>query len=103
MAGIPAIFPLCAIGRQFSNAVLQYDSISTSTARAFESDARDFEGATDDGGRSFQSETDCDAGGAGAWAGAAGRRVKKGLMDVRRLTEEQGDGNQAIRGGPADW
>lgn len=95
MGDIPAVFPLCAIGRQFKNAVLQYDAGAYDDIDAGTS--RSFEGATDDDGRSFQSQMD-----GGSWQGVAGRNVKKGLISVRRLTEEQGDGNEAVRGTLSD-
>lgn len=97
MGDIPAIFPLCAVGRQFKNAVLRYDSVSADAGEDEGVGSRSFEGAIDNDGRAFQSDLN------GSWEGAAGRTLKKSFMSVRRLTEEQGQGNEAVRGTLSDW
>lgn len=98
-AGIPAIFPLCAAGRQFSTAVLALapPPCDPSTEECTPEEGKAFEGQLDDQ-RAFQVPSD------GHTAPVVGKEgVRVGRMEVRRLTEEMGEGNEAVAGGLADW
>lgn len=88
VGAIPAIFPLCAIGREFSTAVLA----ASPPAAADSAESHSFEGAPNNH-RDYQIPTPN-----GEAAGFV--RAK---MDVRRLSEDQGTGNSPTVGGKADW
>ncbi|KAM0791655.1 hypothetical protein ACM66B_006091 [Microbotryomycetes sp. NB124-2] len=93
---IPPVFQLCAAGRQFSNAVLKHTG-SPSIGLVGLERVHSYEGAVDES-TSFQNEQSDD----GAHQDTAPPKLATGLLNVRRLTEQQGDGNEAIKGGMSD-
>ena len=102
---IPSVFQLCSAGRQFSNAVLKHTGSSIGLPKgperaADDQDVHSFGGAINEGA-SYQSEQ-------GSKFSTTARDLSTqalapGLLQVRRLTEQQGDGNEAVKGGLADW
>ncbi|KAK4047226.1 hypothetical protein OIV83_005528 [Microbotryomycetes sp. JL201] len=97
---IPPVFQLCAAGRQFSNAVLKHTGSPVAVSGLERSHS--YEGAVDEVA-SFQNEqTDESVIERTAATGQESGTVTRGLLNVRRLTEQQGDGNEAVRGGMSD-
>ncbi|KAK4700058.1 acid phosphatase, partial [Phenoliferia sp. Uapishka_3] len=90
---IPPIFALCATGRQFSTAVRAF-----ATAESDDLEGRTFEGSSNDDTNAFQFE----GREPNRFKPKGGKDVVKGRMEVRRLSEDQGEGNTAIAGGSAD-
>ncbi|SGZ30415.1 BQ5605_C048g12354 [Microbotryum silenes-dioicae] len=91
---IPAIFPLCAIGRSFSTAVL---SLTTSdpTASSATSELNTGSNPTS----SLHSGTHPDS---LPWKSHTGQVLSKRLLGIRRHAEEMGPRNLANGGTPAD-
>lgn len=97
---MPPIYPLCATGRQFSTAVLSLAPAPYCDPSAEEctpEEGKAFEGQLVEQ-RAFQEPF------VGHMAPVEGKEgVRVGRMEVRRLTEEMGEGNEAVAGGMADW
>ncbi|KAI5480425.1 acid phosphatase [Pseudohyphozyma bogoriensis] len=98
---IPAIYPLCSIGRQFSTAVLSFTSPASPSSPPSPTGSRSFEGATDDS-RSFQIPSDVNGEKLVSSAADGSAETVVGRMEVLRLSEDQGTGNIPVRGGPSD-
>lgn len=92
VAGIPPVFPLCAVGREFAQAVLKFPTPPTERSNGIA-----FEGEVVGGEESLQKVM------GGSVLGAGEGEPVRGRLEVRRLTQEQGGGNVPISGGLADW
>ncbi|KAK4047051.1 hypothetical protein OIO90_006334 [Microbotryomycetes sp. JL221] len=108
---IPSVFQLCAAGRQFSNAVLDVTRASTQRPELVRDDidngtastkVHSFEGAEVDRGSSYQNEEREVIGNVEGASRRRRARLAPSVLNVRRLTEQQGDGNESIKGGMSD-
>lgn len=95
LAGLPKIFRLCAVGKEFQQAVLTFPSSSTTISEEDESNSKTTTSSIKTTKNEFKLGD-----------GVVIRddvKVIRGRMEVRRLEGKQGEGNTQLVTSPSDW